>query len=302
MTGSAEDGPDWQRHICNKEKGRDLANRFKNPKDPFNIVIVRDMWLTGFDAPCLHTMYADKPMQGHGLMQAIARVYRVFKDKPGGLIVDYLGLADQLKRALATYTESGGQGNPTYDTKQAIAVMLEKHGIAGDMLHGFGWKMWTTGTPTERLQLIPAGQEHILDQEDGTKRWVQVVTELSRALMNAPRSPFRLPAGSRSRRSARPRRSGRPCPFPGAGWPGSGGCCGIPAVPPPMAGRRWWWRRSRPRSHTSRKLPRSVNAEPGYRPRSTASPCPRAARKTAARLDHIPIGSRSYPVSIIQHI
>jgi type I restriction enzyme R subunit len=126
-------------------------------------------------------MYADKPMQGHGLMQAIARVNRVFRDKPGGLVVDYLGLADQLKKALITYTESGGQGNPTFDTAQAIAVMLEKHGIACDMMHGFNWDKWITGKPTERLQLIPAGQEHILEQEDGKKRWVQVVMELSSA-------------------------------------------------------------------------------------------------------------------------
>ena len=181
MTGSADDGPDWQPHIRNKEKRRALANRFKNSKDPFRIVIVRDMWLTGFDAPCLHTMYADKPMQGHGLMQAIARVNRVFRDKPGGLVVDYLGLADQLKHALANYTESGGKGDPTYDTKQAIAVMLEKHGIACDMLHGFKWAKWTAGTPTERLQLLPAAQEHILEQEDGKRRWLQVITELSRA-------------------------------------------------------------------------------------------------------------------------
>jgi type I restriction enzyme R subunit len=181
MTGSAEDGPDWQKHIRSKEARRKLANRFKDAKDPFRIVIVRDMWLTGFDAPCLHTMYADKPMQGHGLMQAIARVNRVFRDKPGGLVVDYLGLADQLKRALATYTESGGQGNPTFDTAQAIAVMLEKHGIACDMMHPFNWDKWTSGKPAERLALIPAGQEHILEQEDGKKRWVQVVTELSRA-------------------------------------------------------------------------------------------------------------------------
>jgi type I restriction enzyme R subunit len=181
MTGSADDGPEWQRHIGNKKQRRDLANRFKNPKDPFKIVIVRDMWLTGFDAPCLHTMYADKPMQGHGLMQAIARVNRVFKDKPGGLIVDYLGLADQLKRALATYTESGGKGNPTYDTTQAVAVLLEKHGIACDMMHGFRWDNWTIGTPTERLQLIPAGQEHILQQDDGKQRWVKLVSELSQA-------------------------------------------------------------------------------------------------------------------------
>ncbi|MDP2170123.1 MAG: type I restriction endonuclease subunit R [Rhodocyclaceae bacterium] len=181
MTGSADDGPAWQPHIRSKEKRRTLANRFKDSGDPFRIVIVRDMWLTGFDAPCLHTMYADKPMQGHGLMQAIARVNRVFRDKPGGLVVDYLGLADQLKRALATYTESGGQGNPTFDTAQAIAVMLEKHGIASDMMHGFEWGKWTTGKPAERLALIPAGQEHILEQEAGKKRWVQVVAELSRA-------------------------------------------------------------------------------------------------------------------------
>jgi type I restriction enzyme R subunit len=181
MTGSAEDGPEWQKHIGNKKQRRDLANQFKDAKNPFKIVIVRDMWLTGFDAPCLHTMYADKPMQGHGLMQAIARVNRVFRDKPGGLVVDYLGLADQLKKALVTYTESGGQGDPTFDTAQAIAVMLEKHGIACDLMHGFDWGKWTRGTPTERLQLIPAGQEHILQQEDGKKRWVQVVTQLSRA-------------------------------------------------------------------------------------------------------------------------
>jgi type I restriction enzyme R subunit len=114
-------------------------------------------------------------------MQAIARVNRVFRDKPGGLVVDYLGLADQLKAALATYTESGGQGNPTFDTAQAIAVMLEKHGIACDLMHGLTWDQWTTGSPAERLALIPAGQEHILAQEDGKPRWVQVVTELSRA-------------------------------------------------------------------------------------------------------------------------
>ena len=181
MTGSASDGPEWQQHIRNKEKRRKLANRFKDSKDPFRIVIVRDMWLTGFDAPCLHTMYADKPMRGHGLMQAIARVNRVFRDKPGGLIVDYLGLADQLKQALATYTESGGKGHPTYDEKQAIAILLEKHQIASDMLHGYDWSKWATGSSSEKIKLIPGAQEHILEQEDGKKRFVQVVTELSRA-------------------------------------------------------------------------------------------------------------------------
>jgi type I restriction enzyme R subunit len=181
MTGSAADGPEWQKHVTTKTQRRDLAKRFKNVSDPFKLVIVRDMWLTGFDAPCLHTMYADKPMSGHNLMQAIARVNRVFKNKPGGLVVDYLGLADQLKQALATYTESGGKGDPVFDTAQAIAVMLEKHGVASDMMHGHDWSKWTTGTPAERLQLIPAGQEFILDQEGGKKRFVQVVTELSRA-------------------------------------------------------------------------------------------------------------------------
>ncbi|MEJ7592348.1 MAG: type I restriction endonuclease subunit R [Planctomycetaceae bacterium] len=181
MTGSADDGPDWQPHIRNKLKRRTLATRFKDSKDPFRIVIVRDMWLTGFDAPCLHTMYADKPMQGHGLMQAIARVNRVFRDKPGGLIVDYLGLADQLRDALATYTDSGGTGTPSFDVAQAIAVMLEKYEIACDILHGFDWSLWKAGTGTQKLTLIPAAQENVLKQEDGKKRFVQVVTELSRA-------------------------------------------------------------------------------------------------------------------------
>jgi type I restriction enzyme R subunit len=181
MTGGADDGPEWQQHIRNKDRRRKLAVRFKDSRDPFRIVIVRDMWLTGFDAPCLHTMYADKPMRGHGLMQAIARVNRVFRDKPGGLVVDYLGLADQLKHALATYTESGGKGDAANDPKQAIAVMLEKHGIASDMLHGLDWQKWTTGKPAEKLALIPAGQERILGQEDGKQRFVQVVTDLSRA-------------------------------------------------------------------------------------------------------------------------
>src|SRR5437660_1861428 len=122
MTGSPEDGPNWQQHIRNKDKRRKLAARFKDSKDPFKIVIVRDMWLTGFDAPVLSTMYIDKPMRGHALMQAIARVNRVFRDKPGGLVVDYLGLADQLKQALANYTKSGGKGSPRIDTAAAIAV------------------------------------------------------------------------------------------------------------------------------------------------------------------------------------
>src|SRR5256886_689674 len=181
MTGSAEDGPDWQQHIRNKEKRRKLAARFEDAKDPFKIVIVRDMWLTGFDAPSLRPMYVDKPMRGHGLMQAIARVNRVFRDKPGGLVVDYLGLADQLKYALATYTQSGGKGSPSIDTATAIAVMLEKHEIACGMIHGFNWSKWHHGTPAEKMALLPGAQEHILHQEDGKGRFVQAVTELSQA-------------------------------------------------------------------------------------------------------------------------
>ena len=180
MTGSADDGPDWQPHIRNKDRRRKLANRFKDSQDPFRIVIVRDMWLTGFDAPCLHTMYADKPMQSHGLMQAIARVNRVFRDKPGGLVVDYLGRADQLKHALAAYTESGGQGSPSIDTAQAIAVMLEKHEVTCGILHGFPWHK-AVGDPKKTLKILPAAQEHVLAQEDGKRRFVQVVTDLSRA-------------------------------------------------------------------------------------------------------------------------
>lgn len=181
MTGSADDGPDWQPHIRNKPKRLALATRFKDSRDPFRIVIVRDMWLTGFDAPCLHTMYVDKPMQGHGLMQAIARVNRVFRDKPGGLVVDYLGLADQLKRALATYTENGGQGTPSIDTAQAIAAMQEKYAVACGILHGFQWDLWTKGKPVQRLSLIPAAQEHVLLQANGKQRFIQVVSDLSRA-------------------------------------------------------------------------------------------------------------------------
>jgi type I restriction enzyme R subunit len=134
MTGSASDPLEWQQHIRNKPRREELAKRFKDPKDPFKIVIVRDMWLTGFDAPCLHTMYVDKPMRSHGLMQAIARVNRVFKDKPGGLVVDYLGLAHELKQALATYTESGGHGQTAIDQEEAVAVMLEKYEICCGLL------------------------------------------------------------------------------------------------------------------------------------------------------------------------
>ena len=181
MTGAASDPPDWQPLIRNKTRREALAKRFRNVDDPLHMVLVRDMWLTGFDAPSLHTMYVDKPMRGHGLMQAIARVNRVFKDKPGGLVVDYLGLAHELKRALATYTESGGTGKTALDQEEAVAVMLEKHEICCGLFHGFDRSKWTTGTPQERLGLLPAAQEHILVQENGKDRYVQSVRELSQA-------------------------------------------------------------------------------------------------------------------------
>ncbi len=181
MTGSASDPMEWQTHIRNKPRREALAARFRNPKDKFQIVIVRDMWLTGFDVPSLHTMYVDKPMRGHGLMQAIARVNRVFRDKPGGLVVDYLGLADELKAALATYTESGGTGKTAIDQAEAVAVMLEKYEICCGLFHGFDWSHWLAGTPAQRLSLLPAAQEHILAQNDGKNRLLQIVTDLSQA-------------------------------------------------------------------------------------------------------------------------
>ncbi|MCY3942575.1 MAG: type I restriction endonuclease subunit R [Gemmatimonadetes bacterium] len=181
MTGSASDPPDWQPHIRSKKRRELLAKRFRDPGDPLRVVLVRDMWLTGFDAPSLHTMYVDKPMRGHGLMQAIARVNRVFRDKPGGLVVDYLGLAHELKRALATYTESGGTGRTTLDQSEAVAVMLEKYEVCRGLFHGFDYSGWICGTPAERTSLLPAAQEHILAQEDGKERCLLAVRELSQA-------------------------------------------------------------------------------------------------------------------------
>jgi type I restriction enzyme, R subunit len=181
MTGSAADPAGWQPHVRNKTRREVLANRFRDALDPFRIVIVRDMWLTGFDAPSLHTMYVDKPMRGHGLMQAIARVNRVFKDKPGGLVVDYLGLADELREALATYTESGGSGQTAIDQSEAVAVMIEKYEICLGLFHGFDLGPLTQGTAQQRISMIPAGQEFILAQELGKERFLQAVKELSEA-------------------------------------------------------------------------------------------------------------------------
>ena len=181
MTGSASDPPDWQPLLTTKGGREALARRFRDPDDELQIVLVRDMWLTGFDAPSLHTMYVDKPMRAHGLMQAIARVNRVFGDKPGGLVVDYLGLAHELRRALATYTESGGTGSTAVDQAEAVAVMQEKYEVCLGLFHGFDWSAWTSGTPAERLSLLPAAQEHILAQENGKERCLTAVRELSQA-------------------------------------------------------------------------------------------------------------------------
>ena len=189
MTGSASDPTDWQQHIRNKKRRERLAKRFRDPNDPLDFVLVRDMWLTGFDARSLHTMYVDKPMRGHGLMQAIARVNRVFRDKPGGLVVDYLGLAHELKQALATYTESGGTGDTALDQDEAVVLMLEKYEICCGLLHGFDWSAWTTRAPARRLALLPAAQEHILAQEDGKDRFVTAVRELSQAFALAVPHP-----------------------------------------------------------------------------------------------------------------
>ena len=181
MTGSASDPLDWQPHIRNKPRREGLAKRFRSTADPLRMVLVRDMWLTGFDAPSLHTMYLDKPMRGHGLMQAIARVNRVFKDKPGGLVVDYLGLAHELKRALATYTESGGTGKTALDQSEAVAVMLEKYEVCLGLFHGFDRSRWADGAPAEKLGLLPPAQEHVLAQENGKERCLRAVRELSQA-------------------------------------------------------------------------------------------------------------------------
>lgn len=192
MTGAATDPLDWQSHIRNKPRREALANRFRDARDPLRIVLVRDMWLTGFDCPSLHTMYVDKPMRGHGLMQAIARVNRVFRDKPGGLVVDYLGLAHELKQALATYTESGGSGETAIEQEKAVAAMLEKYEICCGLFHGFDWSKWVSGSPAERVSLLPAAQEQILAQEHGKDRLLVAVKDLSQAFALAVPHPEAL--------------------------------------------------------------------------------------------------------------
>lgn len=177
MTGSASDKAMLKPHIYPKDVRKRLEARFKDPADPFKLVIVRDMWLTGFDAPCLHTMYADKPMRGHNLMQAIARVNRVFKDKPGGLVVDYIGIANELKAALAAYTQAHGRGKPAIDNREALAVLQEQMDLLHGLLHGVDYAAFRT----QGWLLFPAVAEHVLAQDDGKRRFADAVLAASKA-------------------------------------------------------------------------------------------------------------------------
>lgn len=181
MTSASSDGPAIAKHHTTKEQRRTLADRMKDPDDELKLVIVRDMWLTGFDVPCLHTLYIDKPMKGHNLMQAIARVNRVYKDKPGGLIVDYLGIASDLKKALSFYSDSGGKGDPTLLQQQAVDLMLEKLEVVSQMFHGFPYEEYFEADTSRKLSMILAAEEHILSIDNGKKRFIYEVTALSKS-------------------------------------------------------------------------------------------------------------------------
>ncbi|MDP5132912.1 MAG: type I restriction endonuclease subunit R, partial [Paraglaciecola sp.] len=177
MTGSASDKALLRPHIYPKQVKKRMEKRFKDPKDPLQLVIVRDMWLTGFDAPCVHTLYVDKPMKGHNLMQAIARVNRVFKDKQGGLVVDYIGIANELKAALKEYTASNGRGKPTVDAAEAWSVLEEKLDILHGMLHGFDYSDFASNSH----KLIAGAANHVLGLEDGKKRFADTALAMSKA-------------------------------------------------------------------------------------------------------------------------
>jgi len=181
MTASSSDGPKLAKHHTTKQQRKALAERMKNGDDELKLVIVRDMWLTGFDAPCMHTLYIDKPMQGHNLMQAIARVNRVYGDKPGGLVVDYLGIASDLKQALSFYSDAGGKGDPTLAQEQAVRLMLEKIEVVSAMYHGFTYEDYFVAETSQKLSMILAAEEHILGLDDGKKRYINEVTALSLA-------------------------------------------------------------------------------------------------------------------------
>lgn len=181
MTTDSSDGAKIAKHHTTKEQRRRLAERMKSPDDELKLVIVRDMWLTGFDAPSMHTLYIDKPMKGHNLMQAIARVNRVYKDKPGGLVVDYLGIASDLKKALSFYSDSGGKGDPAIAQEQAVSLMLEKLEVISNMLHGFSYEDYFEADTSKKLSTILAAEEFILGLNDGKKRFINEVTALSKA-------------------------------------------------------------------------------------------------------------------------
>ncbi|GAK49977.1 type I restriction enzyme HindVIIP R protein [Candidatus Moduliflexus flocculans] len=181
MTSASSDGPEISQHHTTKEERRTLAERMKDPADALKLVIVCDMWLTGFDVPCLHTLYLDKPMQGHALMQAIARVNRVYKDKKGGLIVDYLGIASDLKKALSFYSNAGGKGDPAATQEQAAQMMLEKLEVVAQMFYGFPYEDYFALPTGQKLNFILAAENHILGLEDGRKRFINEVTALSQA-------------------------------------------------------------------------------------------------------------------------
>jgi type I restriction enzyme R subunit len=181
MTSASSDGPEIARHHTTKQQRKTLADRMKSPDDELKLVIVRDMWLTGFDVPNMHTLYIDKPMKGHNLMQAIARVNRVYKDKPGGLVVDYLGIASDLKKALSFYSDAGGKGDPTILQEQAVDLMLEKLEVVSNMFHGFAYEKYFDADTSAKLSIILSAEEHILGLEDGKKRYINEVTALSKA-------------------------------------------------------------------------------------------------------------------------
>ena len=186
MTGSASDGPEWQEHIRNKQKRREMGDLFKKEDSEFKLAIVRDMWLTGFDVPCLNTLYIDKPMKGHGLMQAIARVNRVYTyengiEKKGGLIVDYIGIGHDLKLALKDYSKSGGKGKPTYNKEEAIALMQEKYDVVSSILHGFDYMKFFKASAKEKMKIISGAMDYILKQEKGKERFIKHTSLLTGA-------------------------------------------------------------------------------------------------------------------------
>ena len=181
MSGSSSDGPKWQKHIRTKKRRKDLAKRFKDPETDFNLAIVRDMWLTGFDAPSLNTLYVDKPMKGHNLMQAIARVNRVYKDKEGGLIVDYIGIGQDLKKASDRYTRSGGKGEPVFEEEKAISLMEEKYEIVKQMFHNYNYKKFFEASPKEKMRIIPEAMDQILSLNNGKKRFIKQTIALKKS-------------------------------------------------------------------------------------------------------------------------